>query len=220
VLLNVPNLEAAPLARADTTPRIGQLALLTGRNWSGTQHARIMTISGVGGPLETADGTRLQQVISLPSSPYPGFSGSAVIDPAGGLLAVATAGLLRGRTLALPLAVVDPIVRAIEEHGGVTRGFLGVTSQPVRVPAAQRGSVDQEIGLIVLGVADESPAASAGVLVGDVVLRAGGAAVERPQDLLVRLGPAQVGKPLTLTVLRGRDVVDVSVTVGARPARW
>jgi S1-C subfamily serine protease len=174
VLLRVAGLGGTPLVAGTETARTGQLGLLTGRSWSGTQQARLALVSGVGGPIDTADGTRLDQVISLASSPYPGFSGSAVLDAHGGLLAVATAGLMRGRALAIPWAIAAPLVDAIESHGTIKRGYLGVTSQPVRVPVAQRGSSGAEVGLVVLGLADRSPAAEAGLYVGDVIIRAGG----------------------------------------------
>jgi S1-C subfamily serine protease len=219
VLLEASGLQAVLPASA-ATPRLGQLALLTGRSWSGNQQARLTTVSGVGGPLDTSDGTRLDRVIALPTSPYPGFSGSALVDPAGALVAVATAGLFRGRALALPWAVVEPFVQSLERHGSMRRGYLGVTSHPVRLPAAQRQGHNRTVGLVVLGVAEGSPAAAAGLLVGDVLVAAGGEGIDRPGQLLARLGPQQIGTPLVLSVLRGQEQRDVSVTVGERPARW
>ena len=53
---------------------------------------------------------------------------------------------------------------------------------------------------------------------GDILIRAGGARVEHPQQLLALLGPSQVGQPLVLTLVRGKDQLDVTVTVGERPA--
>jgi S1-C subfamily serine protease len=219
VLLEAAGLQTVQSA-ADSAPRLGQLALLTGRSWSGGQQARLTTIGGVGGPLDMADGTRLDRVIALPTAPYPGFSGSALIDPGGGLLGIATAGLLRGRGLALPWPVVEPIVQSLEQHGSMRRGYLGITSQPVRLPAAQRGDREQNVGLVVLGVAEGSPAAAAGLLVGDVLVGAGGDDIHRPGQLLAKLGPGEIGSTLVLTVLRGPDRRDVGVTVGERPARW
>ena len=80
VLLKVPGLSGSAFPGTEL-PRPGQLGLLTGRSWSGIQQVRLAVVSGVGGPLDTADGTRLDRVISLPASPYPGYSGSALVDP-------------------------------------------------------------------------------------------------------------------------------------------
>ena len=219
VLLKVPGLGGSAFPGAEL-PRPGQLGLLTGRAWNGIQQVRLAVISGVGGPLDTPDGTRLDRVISLPALPYPGYSGSALVDPGGGLLGIGTAGLLRGRALVVPWAVASPLLESLEAHGSIRRGFLGVTSQPVRLSAAQRGAPGAESGLIVLGVADDSPAAKGGLLVGDILIRAGGTRVDHPQQLLVLLGPSQVGQPLVLSLVRGKDQLDVTVTVGERPASW
>jgi S1-C subfamily serine protease len=219
VLLEASGLQQ-PLVPSAPAPRLGQLALVTGRSWGGTQQARLTTISGLGGPLDTSDGTRLDRVIALPMSPYPGFSGSALIDPTGGLLGIATAGLFRGRAVALPWSVAEPLVQSLERHGSMRRGYLGVTSHPVRLPAAQRGSRDESVGLVVLGVAEGSPAAAAGLLVGDVLLAAGGEQIRHPGQLLAKLGPQEIGATLVLSVLRGKEQREVSVMVGERPARW
>jgi S1-C subfamily serine protease len=220
VLLEAAGLQQVLAPAAPAAPRLGQLALVTGRSWGGAQQARLTTVSGLGGPLDTSDGTRLDRVIALPTSPYPGFSGSALIDPAGGLLGIATAGLFRGRALALPWPVAEPLVQSLERHGSMRRGYLGVTSQPVRLPAAQRGTRNEAAGLVVLGVADGSPAATAGLLVGDVLLAAGGEDIQRPGQLLAKLASQEIGTALVLSVLRGKERRDVSVTVGERPARW
>jgi S1-C subfamily serine protease len=220
VLLKVPGLGGSPFPGA-TAPRPGQLGLLTGRAWSGIQQVRLATIGGVGGPFDASDGTRLDRVISLPTYPYPGFSGNALVDPGGSLIGIATAGLIRGRGLVVPWMVASPLLDSLEAHGSIRRGFLGVTSQPVRIPGVQRGTPPgPESGLIVLGIANDSPAARDGILVGDILIRAGGERVEHPQQLLAMLGPSQVGQPLVLTVIRGKEQLDLTVTVGERPVSW
>jgi len=220
VLLKVPGLGGAAFP-GGPLPRPGQLGLLTGRAWSGIQQVRLAVIGGVGGPLDASDGTRLDRVISLPTSPYPGFSGSALVDPGGSLLGIATAGLIRGRGLVIPWTVASPLIDSLEAHGSIRRGFLGLTSQPVRIPTAQRAAAGApESGLIVLGIAEDSPAAKDGVLVGDILVRTGSTRIEHPQQLLALLGPSQVGQPLALTLVRGKEQLDVTVTVGERPSRW
>ena len=219
VLLRADGLEAPPVAFDRTPPRVGQLTLIAGRSWRGHPTARLAMVASAGGPVQARDGTRLEQVLSLTTSPYPGFSGSALVGSGGAVAGVATAGILRGAALALPASAVVALSDAIERHGGIRRGFLGVTSQPVRVPARQRGSLQTEQGLVVLGIADGSPADRAGLLVGDVIVQAGGADLDGPEDLLGLLGPERVGQPLDVLVLRGGEQRAVTVTVGERPPR-
>jgi S1-C subfamily serine protease len=217
VLLKVPGLDAAPLAFDSASPKMGELALLSGRSWRGEQRARLVMVSGVSGPIQMRDGTRLEHMLVLSISPYPGFSGSAVVAADGRLVGIATAGLFRGTAVALPGDLATSIVQEIEQHGGVRRGFLGVTSQPVRVPARQKGSSPRDRGLVILGVAENSPADRAGLLVGDIMVEAAGTSLDAPEDLLALLTSDRVGQSLELNVIRGGGMQNVTVTVGQRP---
>jgi S1-C subfamily serine protease len=219
VVLKVPGLDAAPLTHASAPLRAGELALVAGRGWSGRPHARLVAISGVAGPLQTAHGPRLERVIALPLSPFAGFSGSALIAADGTVAGVATAGLMRGRGLALPIDVARPIVEAIEKHGGTRRGYLGVVTQPIRVSARQRGELPVEHGLLVLDVSPDSPAETAGVLVGDIIVGAAEGRLSAPEDLLAVLGPERVGQSLPLEILRGAAPQRLDVTIGEHIVR-
>lgn len=218
-LLDVPGLDNPALAFGRRAARIGELTLLSGRSWRGDARARLAMISGVSGPAQLPDGTRLEGLLVLSWSPYPGFSGSAVTGADGALLGIATAGLFRGTAVAVPGAIVEPSIDAIARHGGVRRGFLGVSSQPVRIPRRQRGALAQESGLLVLAVSEGGPADAAGLMVGDIMVEAAGAALASPEDLLAQLTGERVGHPLEVRVLRGEAVATIPVTVGERPRR-
>jgi serine protease DegQ len=219
VVLRIDNLETPPLAQATAAARAGDLALVTGRSWNGRAQARMVALTGVAGPLQSAHGPRLDRVITLPLAPYAGFSGSALTGPDGAVLGVATAGLVRGRGLALPVDLVQPIVDAIEKHGGIRRGYLGVVTQPVRLPPRQRGHSTNDRGLLVLDVSPDSPADAAGVLVGDIIIRAADSALSAPEELLALLGSERIGQPLSLDLLRGSARETLPVVVGERLTR-
>ena len=220
VLLRVAGLDAPVLPLETSGLRTGEIVLVAGRAWSGNPHVRLLAVSGVGGPLRAGDGTRVEQVYGLPVSPYPGVSGSAIVDANGRLAGLATAGIVRGRVLGLPSLALGALVEALETRGTLGRGFLGVTTHPVRLTPPQASAAGQEYGLVLVGVSEESPAAAAALLVGDVLLSADGAALAAAEDLLAVLGPERVGRALALRVLRGGGSLDATVTVGARPSRW
>jgi S1-C subfamily serine protease len=73
--------------------------------------------------------------------------------------------------------------------------------------------------LLVVGVVPSSAAASAGVLVGDILLALDGTSTVSPDDLLDLLATQSVGRQATLKLLRGNTAVDMPVTIGERPAR-
>ena len=220
VLLRVPGLSTPPLQPSSDIVRPGALVLIAGRAWSGNPHVRVVAVSGVGGPVRAGDGTSIEQVFGLPISPYPGVSGSAVVDASGRLAGLATAGILRGRVFGLPAKALLALVETLDAKGTIGRGFLGVTTHPVRLTASQATEAGRERGLLVVGVAPDSPASAAGLLVGDAILAAAGSPIDSAEDLLSALGPERVGQSIALRLLRGAAALDVTVTVGARPSRW
>jgi serine protease DegQ len=218
-VLKVPGLDAAPLTPAADPPRTGQLAVLAGRSWRGDLRLRLTTPGGISGSVVTITGARLAGLISLPLGVHPGFSGSALVLPDGSFGGLATAGLVRGNALALPAHVAVGIARVLDERGSIRRGFLGVTTQPVRLMPRQRGSLAQQSGLMVMGVAADSPADAAGLLAGDILVAFDGAAVESPEDLLDQLGPDRVDTEAEVQLLRGAALERRRVTVAGRPRR-
>jgi S1-C subfamily serine protease len=88
----------------------------------------------------------------------------------------------------------------------------------VPLPESQAALAGRPEGLLVVGVTAGSPAAAGGVLVGDVLFELDGRSVGSTDDLLELLGSIAVGKPAAVRVLRGAALVDVTLTVGERPA--
>jgi S1-C subfamily serine protease len=87
---------------------------------------------------------------------------------------------------------------------------------PVRLPSDQTAAPGQDAGLMVTSVQPGSPAARAGVMLGDVLVAFDGSALSRPRDLLGRLDDASVGRGVTLRVLRAGQPVDLELVVGSR----
>jgi S1-C subfamily serine protease len=217
VLLRVPGLEA-PAARYATDPaEAGHLVVIAGRSWRGTPQVRLSAIASAAGPLQSRGGGRLDRVLGLPIGVYAGFSGSAVVGADGALVGIATAGIRAGSSLVVPSAVVEHVVRELDEHGGRRRGYLGISTHPVRLPDHQKGAVDREAALLIVDVGRDTPAARAGLLVGDVLVRFDGTPVESADSLLEALGPERIGVEVPVTVLRGGRATDVPLKVEARP---
>ena len=218
VLLRVPGVAASPIAFTSASTPTGTLALVVGRTWAGRVQARLTAITDIAGPVRSWGGAPFDRLLSLDVGPYAGFSGSAIVLPDGGIGGIATAGIFRGQGLGIPSAAVQQSVEALEQHGTVKRGYLGVTSQPVRLPARQRAGGSFEHGLLVLGVAPDSPADAAGLLVGDVLVGFDGHDVDDPETLLSLLTADRVGRQVPLALVRGGAPQQVTVAVGERAA--
>jgi len=220
--LAVLRLSDARLAAAEPAPepaRVGQLALALGRPSSEGIQASLGVVSAIGGPARTGRGGLLGQYLRTDTIPYPGFSGGPLVDAAGRILGINTSGLGHsGVSLTIPAGLAWKVAEALAQHGRVQRGYLGVASRPVMIPAAQRKGLDREQGqgLLLMEVEDGSPAAQAGLMVGDILVGLGGSPVSDPDDLLARLVGEIVGQNTPLEVLRGGQKLTISVRIGER----
>jgi S1-C subfamily serine protease len=193
----------------------GQLAILVGRPG---RHVRavLAMISDVRDSWRSPAGGRLGPYVELDAARERGFSGSLVLDAAGRPLGIASSGLLHRRGLLLAASTFRPVVDSLLAHGRVRRGFLGIGAYPVRLPAAQEQELGQAIGLIVVGVQPDGPAATAGLVLGDVLLAIDGHSLADLSQLHAQLTEERIGREVTLRLLRGGEPRDVAVVVGAR----
>jgi S1-C subfamily serine protease len=155
-------------------------------------------------------------VIRTSAPMHDGFSGGAFLATDGGLLGVTTAAAIRGLGVVIPAGIAWKTAATLLEHGSLKRGYLGIAGQPVALAEAQQVETGRDGGLLVVGVTAGSPAASGGVLVGDVILDFDGEAIASPDDLVERLVGERVGQPARLRVVRGGTTVDLTVVVGER----
>jgi len=119
----------------------------------------------------------------------------------------------------IPLGTIERTVAALSAHGRIRRGFVGIGSQPVQLPAALRqqlGLGDQETGLLMVSVEENGPAAQAGLYIGDIVVAFAGTVVRDPSELRDLLGSDRVGQPATLKIVRGGQPQELTLTVGER----
>ena len=216
-VLRVAGLETPPLAPSAAAPRVGHLALAVARSWSNVVTASAGLVSVIGGPLPTGRRRAIDQVIRTTAPMHDGFAGGAFLDTAGGLIGIATATSIRGLGVVIPAPIAWKTAATVLEHGSLRRGYLGLAGQPVTLAAEQQGG--REHALLVVGVTAGSPAAAAGVLVGDVLLEFDGHPVEAPEELLDLLLGDRVGKAIALKVLRGGAPIGLTVTVGERPVQ-
>jgi S1-C subfamily serine protease len=199
------------------TPKPGELVLGLSRPGRSAR-ARLGIVSAVAAEWRTPSGARFESYLETDIALHPGFSGGLLLAADGQALGVNSSGLLRGSSLAVPFAVVGRVVESLVAHGRIRRGYLGIGTQPVALTADLRTSAGQGSGLIVLSVQPGSPAAKAGILLGDVLLKAGGEALTHPGTLLPALDADRVGRELALRLLRAGETREVTVVVGEREA--
>src|SRR5918994_7906008 len=216
-VLSVEGLDVEAAAPAEGEPRIGQLALAVGSPGRGEgSRASLGVVSSVGGPMRTWRGPRLEGYIQTDATPYPGFSGGPLIDARGNVLGILVSGWGRGAAFAIPADIAWRTAGTLSEQGSIKRGYLGILSQPVRLPDGQNLGLTQRGGLLVVGVEDGSPADRGGLIVGDILATLDGQPIEDTDDLLLLLAGDRVGRPVPVKLVRGGEFAEVEITVGER----
>lgn len=215
-VLRVDGLGIDPAATVSEEARVGQLVLAVGRPSQNGVMASFGIVSGVGGPLRTRRGGMLERFIQTDATPYPGFSGGPLISSNGVVLGLTTTGLIGGVTLAIPSAIAWRIGETIANQGYVKRGYLGISSQPVQIPEVQRAGREQDHGLLIVRVEDNSPAQQGGLLLGDILVALDGQTVTDTDDLQALLAGDRVDTTVPVDVLRGGALQTVQVQIGRR----
>lgn len=206
----------AELAPADSV-KVGHLVLALGRP-AGLPMASLGIVSGLGGSWRTERGGVLEGYVRADVTLYPGFSGGPLIDTRGRVIGMNSWHLARGQEVSIPAAALHGIVQALLAQGRIRRAYLGVVTQPVQIPAGLRQAVSpgQGTGLMIVGVEPGSPAEQAGLLLGDVLIGVAGRPVADAEDLQGALGPATVGQPVTVVVIRGGQRTELTATPSER----
>ena len=215
-VLRVANLGLAAATVSEETARVGQLVLAVGRTANDGPMASSGVISIIGGPLRTGRGVNLERYIRTDATPYPGFSGGPLIDMQGAVIGILTTGLVNGIALAIPMDIAKNIADTLVKQGYIKRGYLGISSQLVRLPDAQRAGQTQEHGLLIVKVDENSPAEKGGLMLGDILVALDGHAINDSEDLQILLTGDRVGKAIPVDVIRGNSLQTLQVTVGQR----
>ncbi len=178
-------------------------------------------VSALGGRWHSWRGGEIDQLLRLDLTLYPGFSGGPLVDIQGRVVGINTSGLSRQLELAIPVSTVARVADELIDKGRVSRGFLGVGLQPVRLPESLRRTLTAapEIGLIVVSVQPDGPAAKSGLLLGDVLITLDDTPVGAPEDVQAVVGARSVGSTITATILRAGAPAEARITVGERPPR-
>jgi S1-C subfamily serine protease len=214
-LVKVPGLDARPLTPG-APPRVGHLAIAVARSWSNVVTATAGLVSVIGGPLPTGHRRAIDQVIRTSAPMHEGFAGGAFVGAGGELLGLATAASIRGLGVVIPASIAWTAAAELLRRGGLKRGYLGIAVQPIRISQKQQKTAGADEALLIVGVKDGTPAADAGLLVGDLLLSLDGHTLASPEALFDLLLGERVGRAVPLRVLRGGAPVDVTVTVGER----
>jgi S1-C subfamily serine protease len=207
--------QAAALPWATAAPAIGTPVFALANPGGRGLRVTFGTVSGIDRTFRGPRGLRITGSLEHTAPLLPGSSGGPVLDVQGQLLGINTNRLGEGFYLAIPAdETLRGRVDALARGESVRRPQLGITITPGHVARRLRRAVglpDAE-GLLIREVAEDSPAARAGLAPGDLIVAAAGQPLRTVDDLSGALQTA--GDTIELNVLRGTDERSIQVALG------
>ena len=203
-------------AIGDQPTRVGEVVLAIGRSALGDISASAGIVARLGNSWRTWRGGQIDKLIRPDLQLYVGQSGSALVNEGRRVLGINSEALARNAVITVPATTIDRVVDAILERGHVPRPFLGAAMQAVPVPEGLRSNFAEAEALLVLHVEAQAPAASAGILVGDLLQSFASHPVHNVHDVQHRLSSLNVGETVPVTVIRGGVKMDLKVVLADR----
>lgn len=208
------------VAFASSTPRVGDWVIAMGNPFGlgGTVTAGIVSAQGrdIGsGPYD--DYIQIDAPVNSGNSGGPSFNlkgevvgiNTAIYTPSGGSVGIA---------FDIPAATAKSVTDALKANGKVTRGWIGVTIQPVTADIAESVGLKEASGAIVDEPQPGSPASQAGLKTGDVITRFNGETVKDSRDLARKVGGVAPGETIHLAVVHNGKERAVDIVAGTYPS--
>jgi Do/DeqQ family serine protease len=209
-------IRVATLGDSDTL-RVGEWAIAIGNPFGLDQTVTVGVVSATGRS-EVGIAT-YENFIQTDASINPGNSGGPLVNLKGEVIGINTAIVATGQGIgfAIPANMVKRVTSQLIDRGKVTRGWIGVSLQPLTTELAQALGLDNTRGAIVARVYPGSPAEAAGLQPNDVIVKFSGTAVEDYHHLQRLSSDAEPGTTVPLDIVRKRDRKTVTLKITESP---
>ena len=223
-LVRIRNARALPIAEIGRSSelQVGQQVIAIG-NALGLAGGPSVT-TGIVSALERTvegDGQVLENMIQTDAAINPGNSGGPLVDANGRVVGINTAvirGLAEGIGFAIPSDIVTPVLERLRTGSGTieANGYLGVEVVSVTDDVRSRFDLTPEKGALVAGTDPGAPAAQAGIVTGDVIVRIGDEDIDSANDVVVAVRGLAPGSEVDLVWFRGSQRQSRRITVASR----
>jgi S1-C subfamily serine protease len=196
--------------------RRGQLVVAIGNPLGFESTVTAGVVSALGRSIRSVSGRTIEDVIQTDAALNPGNSGGPLVSTAAEVIGINTAIIsgAQGICFAVASNTAQFVLSEIIRHGYVRRAYIGVSAQTAPIPRrhAVLAGIEHKMGALLAQLEPDAPAAHAGLLPGDVVIRLDGIDVNGVDDLIRILDRDRIGRGIEMEVLRmGRlRVIDVS----------
>jgi S1-C subfamily serine protease len=209
-----PGLTAATLGDSQRL-RVGQIVIAIGAPYGFQSTVTAGVVSALGRSLRSYSGRLIDDVIQTDASLNPGNSGGPLVDSAGRVVGVNTATILpaQGICFAIGINTAKFVASRLLRDGRIRRSYIGVSAQtaPLHRRVVRFYDLPKEMGVVVVGVEENSPAKRAGLREGDIIVALEGHPVAGVDDLHRVLTDVRVGVSCSLSVLRWTEKLELKV---------
>ena len=203
--------------------RRGQLVVAIGNPLGFESTVTAGVVSALGRSLRARNGRLIEDVIQTDAALNPGNSGGPLVSSGGEVIGINTAVIrgAQGICFAVASNTAQFVLSELIKHGHVRRGFIGVSGQTAQVPRrhARAADIDNASGAMVTALEPQGPAARAGLMTFDVIVRADSVAVTGVDDLIRLLSSERIGKRIAVDILRRGQLRTFDVTPLERPLK-
>ena len=214
--IEADGLSALPMGDSDALA-VGDFVIAIGNPFGLGQTVTSGIVSALGRSGINVEG--YEDFIQTDASINPGNSGGALVNLHGELVGINTAiigpaGGNVGIGFAVPVNIATAVMQQLAEHGEMQRGKIGVVIQDLTPDLSEALGLDIERGALVSRVESRSPAQTAGLQAGDVIVAVGGSKVESSRDLRNSVGLVRVGEEIEIDIQRDQSLIRLNVRVG------
>ncbi|WP_407176074.1 S1C family serine protease [Bradyrhizobium sp. STM 3562] len=199
------DLRYAALGNSKTLRR-GQLVVAIGNPLGFESTVTAGVVSALGRSIRSVSGRTIEDVIQTDAALNPGNSGGPLVSSKAEVIGINTAIIngAQGICFAVASNTAQFVLSEIIRHGYVRRAYIGVSGQTAPIPRrhAVLAGVDNKMGALVAQIEPDGPAAKAGLLPGDVVIKLDGVEINGVDDLIRVLDRDRIGRTLAMDVLR------------------
>ncbi len=214
IRIDASGLKAVPLGDSQQL-RPGQMAIAIGNPYGFQSTVTAGVISALGRSLRSYSGRLIEDVIQTDAALNPGNSGGPLVDSRGQVIGVNTATILpaQGICFAIGINTAKFVASRLLRDGRIRRSYIGVSAQtvPIHRRVVRFYGLARETGVVIVGIEDRSPARTAGLREGDVIVALDQQPVAGVDDLHRLLTDAQVGARCALTVIRHTERLTLAI---------